>query len=225
MDLMNKVFRLYLDKFVVVFIDDILIYSKTIDAHARHLQIILETLREHQLYAKLSKCELWLEQVAFLRHVISAQGVTVDNATMKAMERWETSKNPTEVRSFLGLAVYYRRLTNSLVLILSNEQEDYDMYSDASKRGLDLETLPLWCLISSFIDHKSLKYLLDQRELNLRQRRWLEMLKDYDTIESHPRKANVVADALSRKSELEPRKKRYGVTSTKLEIELLKTGI
>ena len=87
MNLMNKIFMEYLDKFVVVFIDDILVYSKTEEEHAIHLRLVLETLREHQLYAKFSKCEFWLKEVAFLGHVISARGISVDPEKIKAIGR------------------------------------------------------------------------------------------------------------------------------------------
>ncbi|WCJ39071.1 Transposon Tf2-6 polyprotein [Euphorbia peplus] len=279
MDLMHRVFKPYLDQFVIVFIDDILVYSKSREEHEEHLRLVLQTLRNKQLYAKLSKCEFWLDQVTFLGHVISAEGVFVDPKKVEAVVKWEPPTSPTEVRSFLGLAGYYRRfvkdfsiiaapltkllkknakfewnnecqesfeklkacLTSAPVLTLPTSNCGYVVYSDASRKGLgcvlmqngkvvayasrqlrphemnypthDLElaavvfALKIWrhylygetCQI--FTDHKSLKYLLSQKELNLRQRRWVELLKDYDlTIEYHPGKANVVADALSRKS-------------------------
>ena len=109
MNMMNKVFMEELDKFVVVFIDDILIYSKTAEEHAEHLRIVLEKLRQNQLYAKFSKCEFWLEKVAFLGHVLTAEGVAVDPAKIEAVIEWPQPKNITDIRSFLGLAGYYRR--------------------------------------------------------------------------------------------------------------------
>jgi len=109
MDLMNRVFSPYLDKFVVVFIDDILVYSKNEVEHEEHLRIVLKTLEENQLYAKLSKCEFWLEKVAFLGHVISKEGVSVDPSKIEAVTKWKSPKNVSEIRSFLGLAGYYRR--------------------------------------------------------------------------------------------------------------------
>jgi hypothetical protein len=109
MNLMNKVFMKFLDKFVVVFIDDILVYSKTEEGHAEHLRLVLGTLREHQLYAKFSKCEFWLKKVGFLGHVISAGGVSIDpSKIISSMER-KAPINPTELRAFLGLASYYRK--------------------------------------------------------------------------------------------------------------------
>ena len=109
MDYMNRIFRHFLDKFVVVFIDDILIYSRTEEEHEEHLKIVLEILREKQLYAKFSKCEFWLEEVNFLEHVISAQGISVDPAKVEAVLQWEHPRTVTEIRSFVGLAGYYRR--------------------------------------------------------------------------------------------------------------------
>jgi hypothetical protein len=109
MDLMNRVFRPYLDKFVVVFIDDILVYSNSYLEHEQHLRQVLSTLREHQLYAKVSKCEFWLKEVVFLGHVISVQGILVDPRKVEVVLKWERPTNVTEIRSFLGLAGYYRR--------------------------------------------------------------------------------------------------------------------
>ena len=106
MDLMNRVFHPYLDQFVIVFIDDILVYSKSVDEHALHLRIVLETLRDRQLYAKFSKCEFWLTEVVFLRHDISRAGIFVDPRKIEAIVNWEQQKNVSKVRSFLGLARY-----------------------------------------------------------------------------------------------------------------------
>jgi hypothetical protein len=267
-----------LDKFVVVFIDDIFVYSKSEEEHAEHLRIVLETLRKKKLYAKLSKCEFWLKEVCFLDHVISSGGKAVDPAKVDVVLQWGTPESVSEIRSFLGLAGYYRRfiegfskltlpltwltrkdqafvwdasceksfqelkkrLTTTPVLILPNAKESFVVYYDASKMGLggvlmqkgqvvayasrqlkvheknypthDLElaaivfVLKVWrhylygSRIEGFSDHKSLKYLFDQKELNMRQRRWLEFLKGYDfELNYHPGKANVVADALSMK--------------------------
>ncbi|KAM2369066.1 hypothetical protein ACFXTH_046546 [Malus domestica] len=108
MDLMIRVFQPYIDMFVIVFIDDILVYSKSKAKHVRHLTLVLKRLRKHQLYAKFSKCQFWLNQVAFLGHVISAQGIQVDPQKTAAVENWEKPRTVTEVRCFLGLACYYR---------------------------------------------------------------------------------------------------------------------
>ncbi|KAL4021466.1 hypothetical protein IC575_020267 [Cucumis melo] len=109
LDLMNRIFHRCLDQFVIVFIDDILVYSVDRESHEEHLRIVLHTLREKQLYAKFSKCEFWLEQVVFLGHVVSAKGVSVDPQKVEAIVNWERPISATEVRSFLGLAGYYRR--------------------------------------------------------------------------------------------------------------------
>ena len=109
MCLMNRVFSACLDKFVVDFIDDILVYSKDEGEHEQHVRQVLQILRENQLYAKFSKCEFWLEKVSFLGHFVSKEGVTVDPAKIEGVRDWPTLKNVTEIRSFLGLAGYYRR--------------------------------------------------------------------------------------------------------------------
>ena len=108
-DLMNRVFRPYLDRFVIVFIDDILVYLRSELEHERHLGLVLQTLRQYQLYAKFSKCEFWLSRVGFLGHVVSADGIYVDPQKVEAVASWEQPTTVTEVRSFLGLAGYYRR--------------------------------------------------------------------------------------------------------------------
>ncbi|KAL4038613.1 hypothetical protein IC575_002235 [Cucumis melo] len=113
MDLMNRVFREFLDTFVIVFIDDILIYSKTEAEHEEHLRLVLQTLRDNKLYAKFSKCEFWLKQVSFLGHVVSKAGVSVDPAKIEAVTGWTRPSTVSEVRSFLGLAGYYRRFVEN----------------------------------------------------------------------------------------------------------------
>ncbi|KAD4178969.1 hypothetical protein E3N88_27560 [Mikania micrantha] len=249
MDLMNRVFHDYLDRFVIVFIDDILVFSKSKNEHEDHLRTVLETLRKKNLYAKFSKCEFWLEQVAFLGHVVSAEWITMDPAKVETITKWPrptsvTRKgvkftwNDEREKCFEKLKT---RLVSAPILTLPSGSGGYQIYSDASKKGLgcvlmqhgkviayasrhlkpyevnypthDLElaavvfALKIWrhylyeetCDI--FTDHKSLKYIFTQKELNMRQRRWLELLKDYDAnIQYHPGKANVVADALRRKS-------------------------
>ncbi|KAD5802405.1 hypothetical protein E3N88_13765 [Mikania micrantha] len=278
MDLMNRVCKPYLDKFVIVFIDDILIYSKSEEEHAEHLRLLLELLKQEQLYAKFSKCDFWMREVQFLGHIVNEKGIHVDPAKIEAIKKWEAPKTPTEVRQFLGLAGYYRRfiegfskiaqpltalthkgtkynwtdkqeaafqllkqkLCSAPILSLPEGTEDFAVYCDASGQGLgcvlmqrdkviayasrqlrtheknytthDLElgavvfALKIWrhylygtkCTI--YTDHKSLQHIFDQKELNMRQRRWVELLNDYEcAIKYHPGKANVVADALSRK--------------------------
>ncbi|KAL4032214.1 hypothetical protein IC575_005282 [Cucumis melo] len=234
MDLMNRVFKDFLDTFVIVFIDDILIYSKTEAEHEEHLHQVLETHRANKLYAKFSKCEFWLKKVTFLGHVVSSEGVSVDSAKIEAITSWPRPSIVSKICSFLSLAGYYRRFVEDFSRIAS------PLTHDASKKGfgcvlmqqgrvvaygscqlksheqnyptLDLElaavvfALKIWRhflygdKIQIFTDHKSLKYFFTQKELNMRQRRWLELVKDYDCeILYHPGKANVVADALSRK--------------------------
>ena len=279
MDLMHRVFQPYLDQFFVVFVDDILIYSQSEWEHEYHLRIMLQLLRDHQLYAKFSKCEFWLTEMRFLGHVVSASGVSVDPEKVEVVMSWERPKSVFEICNFLGLAGYYRifiedfsrivapmtrltrkevkfdwddrceeafqelkrRLTSAPILIVSDRGQWYTVYCDASKAELgcvlmqsgrvvaygsrqlknheqnypthDMElaavvfALKIWCHylygeeFEVYSDHKSLKYIFMQRDLIMRQRRWMEFLEDYDlTLHYHPDKANVVADALSRKS-------------------------
>ncbi|GJT73346.1 putative reverse transcriptase domain-containing protein [Tanacetum coccineum] len=297
MDLMNRVCKPYLDKFVIVFIDEILIYSKDEKEHEEHLKAILELLKKEKLYAKFSKCEFWIPKVQFLGHVIDSKGIHVDPAKIESIKDWASPKSPTEIRQFLGLAGYYRRfiegfskiaksmtkltqkevkfdwgekeenafqlikqkLCSAPILALPEGSEDFVVYCDASHKGLgavlmqrekviayasrqlkiheknytthDLElgsvvfALKIWrhylygtkCTV--FTDHKSLQHILDQKELNMRQRRWLELLSDYDCdIRYHPGKANVVADALSRKEQIKPLRVRALVMTIGLDL-------
>jgi hypothetical protein len=281
MYLMNKVFMEYLDKFVVVFIDNILIFSKNEEEHDEHLHLVLQKLRENQLYAKVNKCKFWLKEVSFLGHIISEGGISVDPSKVKDVLSWRTPQNVSDIRSFLGLAGYYKRfiqgfskiskpvtellakgntfewtprhetsfqelkkrLTTAPVLTMRDMEKLFLIYCDAYGQGLgcvlmqdghvvayasrqlrkheekypthDLElaavvhALKIWrhyiigkrCEVYS--DHKSLKYIFTQPDLNLRQPRWLELIKDYNLgINYHHGKANVVADTLSRRSHL-----------------------
>jgi hypothetical protein len=109
MYLMNSVFMLELDKVVMIFIDDILIYSRSMEEHEEHLRIVLQRLREHQLYAKFSRCKFWIKEVSFLGHVVSPEGITVDPDKVKEVLEWKPPTTVFEVRSFFGLAGYYRR--------------------------------------------------------------------------------------------------------------------
>ena len=118
MSMMNKVFVEFLDKFVVVFIDDILVYSKNEEEHKEHLRLVLEKLREHQLYAKFSKCEFWLKEVAFLGHVISGEGIAVDPTKVQSITEWLAPTLVGEILSFLGLGGYYRRFIENLSKIV-----------------------------------------------------------------------------------------------------------
>ncbi|GKE37104.1 putative reverse transcriptase domain-containing protein [Tanacetum coccineum] len=229
---MNRVCNPYLDKFVIVFIDDILIYSKSKQEHEEHLKLILDLLKKEELYAKFSKCEFWIPKVQFLGHVIDSQGIHVDPAKIESIKDWASPKTPTEIRQFLGLAGYYRRFikrfskiaksmtkltqkkVNAPILALPEGAENFIGYCDASHKGLgdvlkqnekviayasrqlkiheknytthDLElgavvfALKIWrhylygtkCTV--FTDYKSLQHILDQKDLNIRQRRWLK---------------------------------------------------
>ena len=120
MDLMNRVFHPYLDQFVVVFIDDILVYSKDAQEHEHHLWIVLQILREKQLFAKLSKYDYWLKEVSFLCHIVSTEGIRVDLVKIEAVMNWKPPRNVTEVRSFLGLAGYYQRFVQGFLVIASS---------------------------------------------------------------------------------------------------------
>ena len=115
MDYMNKIFRPFLDKFMVVF----LIYSRTREEHAEHLRTVLNILREKQLYAKLSKCDLWMSEIQFLGHVISAQGILVDPSKVEVVHQWERPKTVTKIKSFVGLAGYYRRFIEGFSKIVA----------------------------------------------------------------------------------------------------------
>jgi hypothetical protein len=109
MYLMNKVFMEYLDKFVMVFIDDILVYSRSEEGHEEHLHLVLQELRDHKLYAKLSKCEFWLKWVAFLGHIVSKGGISVDPSKVQDVLSWNGSMSVGDIQSLLGLAGYYQK--------------------------------------------------------------------------------------------------------------------
>ncbi|GKD29287.1 putative nucleotidyltransferase, ribonuclease H [Tanacetum coccineum] len=156
MDLMNRVCKPYLDKFVIVFIDDILIYSKTKGEHSEHLKIILDLLKKEKLYAKFSKCDFWLESVQFLGHVINREGVHVDPAKIEAIKNWPVPTSPTEVRQFMGLAGYYRRFIEGFSLIakpltkLTQKNKRFEWGADEDeafqKLKQDLCTAPILAL-------------------------------------------------------------------------------
>ncbi|KAL0560426.1 hypothetical protein IC582_000831 [Cucumis melo] len=109
MDLMNRVFKDFLDTFIIVFIDDIFVYSKTEAEHEEHLHQVLETLRANKLYAKFSKCKFWMKKVSLLGHIVSSEGVSVDPEKIEVVTSWPQPSTVSKVRSFLGLASYYRR--------------------------------------------------------------------------------------------------------------------
>ncbi|GJW72267.1 putative reverse transcriptase domain-containing protein [Tanacetum coccineum] len=149
MDLMNRVCKPYLAKFVIVFIGDILIYSRKKEEHADHLRIILELLRKEELYAKFSKCDFWISIVQFLRHLIDNQGLHVDPAKIKVVKNWASPTTPTEIRQFLGLASYYQRFIKDFSKIAKSLTEltqktrkgndDFLVYCDASHQDYDCE--------------------------------------------------------------------------------------
>ncbi|GKE59538.1 putative reverse transcriptase domain-containing protein, partial [Tanacetum coccineum] len=221
MDIMNRVCKPYLDKFVIVFIDDILIYSHNKEEHADHLRIILELLRKEKLYAKFSKCDFWISIVQFLGHLIDSQGLHVDPAKIEVVKNWASPTTPTRntliLRTCRLLSKIYQgedqetafqlikqKLCEAPILELPEGNDDFVVYCDASLQGLGAILMQREkCTV--FTDHKSLHHILDQKELNMRQRRWLELLADYDCeIRYHPGKANVIADALSQKERIEP---------------------
>src|SRR3954469_15757825 len=156
MNMMNKVFMEFLDKFVVVFIDDILIYSKNEQEHEAHLCLVLEKLREHQLYAKFSKCEFWLKEVGYLGHVVSGEGVVVDPSKVSRVTEWETPTTVGDIRSFLGLTGYYRsfienfsKLAKPMTELLKKENKfDWSEECETSFQELKkrLVTAPVLCL-------------------------------------------------------------------------------
>nr|GFA95553.1 putative reverse transcriptase domain-containing protein [Tanacetum cinerariifolium] len=141
MDLMNRVCKPYLDRFVIVFIDDILIYSKNKKEHEGHLKLILKLLKEEELYAKLSECEFWLSKVQFLGHVIDSESIHVDPAKIEAIKDWESPKTPIEIRQFLEKAeeafqLLKRKLCSAPILALPEGSENFVVYCDASHKGL-----------------------------------------------------------------------------------------
>ncbi|GKB38536.1 hypothetical protein Tco_0883478 [Tanacetum coccineum] len=192
MDLMNRVCKPYLDKFVIVFIDDILIYSHNEKEHANHLRIILELLKKEEF-----------------------QGLHVDPAKIKTVKNWETPTTPTELTQKnkqhiweedqeSAFQLLKQKLYEAPILALPEGNDNFVVYCDASLQGLGA-TLSIRYKVYSFTDHKILQHILHQKELNMRQRRWLELLADYDCeIRYHPGKANVIADALSRKKQTKP---------------------
>ena len=129
MSLMNWIFKLYLDLFVIVFIDDILVYSKSKKEHEEHLRMILEMLRDKKLYAKFSKCEFWLDAVSFLGHVVSKDGVMVDPSKIEAVKNWVGPTNVTEVRRFISLDSFYRRFVKGFSSV-SSQLKNLTKHSD-----------------------------------------------------------------------------------------------
>jgi hypothetical protein len=157
MNLMNKVFMEELYRFVVVFIDNILIYSEIVEEHEEHLRIVLERLRQQKLYAKFSKCEFWMEKVAFLGHVLSAEGTAVDPSKVESVTKWEQPLNMTDIRSFLGMAGYYRRFIENfskiakpmMELLKNNTKFEWSKACERSFQELErrLTTAPMLTLL------------------------------------------------------------------------------
>ncbi|GKA86103.1 putative reverse transcriptase domain-containing protein [Tanacetum coccineum] len=248
MDLMNRVCKPYLDKFVIVFIDDILIYSRNKEEHASCLKIILE-----KLYAKFSKCDFWIHIMQFLCHLIDNQGLHVDPSKIEAVKNWTSPATPIEVRQFLGLAGYYRRfiegfskiakpltkltqknksyiwgeeqesafqllkqkLCEAPILALPEGNDNFVVYCDASLQGLGavlMQREKVIAYASRQLKPHEENYTTHDLELGaviFALKIWrhylYELLADYDCeICYHPGKANVVADALSRKKRIKP---------------------
>ncbi|GJV23757.1 putative reverse transcriptase domain-containing protein [Tanacetum coccineum] len=229
MDLMNRVYKPYLDKFVIVFIDDILIYSKNKQEHEEHLKLILELLKKEESYAKFSKCEFWIPKVQFLGHVIDSQGLTgyyrrfiegfskiskpMTKLTQKKVKfEWGDKQETT-------FQLLKQKLCSAPILALPEGSEDLIVYCDALIKGLGVVLMQRKKVIAyascqlKIHEKNYMTHDLElEAELNMRHRRWLELLSDYDCeiryhgceIRYHPRKANVVADALSRKEQEPP---------------------
>ncbi|GKD12749.1 putative reverse transcriptase domain-containing protein [Tanacetum coccineum] len=238
MDLMNRVCKPYLDKFVIAFIDDILIYLKNKKEHEEHLKLILELLKKEELCAKFSKCEFWILKVQFLGHMIDSQGLTGYYRRFikgflkiaKPMTKLTQKKVNFEWgdKQEAAFQLLKQKLCSVPILALPEGSEDFIIYYDASIKGLGIVLMQrekIWrhylygtkCTV--FTDHKSLQHILNQKEVNIRQRLWLELLSDYDcNIGYHPGKANVVADALSRKEREPPLRVRALVMTIGLNL-------
>ncbi|GJX76763.1 putative nucleotidyltransferase, ribonuclease H [Tanacetum coccineum] len=213
MDLMNRVCKPYLDKFVIVFIDDILIYSKNKEEHGKHLETILNLLWSEKLYAKFSKCDFWLDSMQFLGHgddeEEAFQTLKLKLCSAPILSLPEGSEDfvvfyDASLKGFRAMLMQREKVIAYASRQLRKNEENYTTHD--LELGAVVFALRLWrhylygtkCMV--YTDHKSLQYILDQKELNMRQRRWIELLSDYDcVIRYHPGKANVVADALSRK--------------------------
>ncbi|GJV29029.1 putative reverse transcriptase domain-containing protein [Tanacetum coccineum] len=191
MDVMNRVYKPYLDKFMIIFIDDILIYSKSEEEHAKHIKLILELLKNEELYAKFSKCEFWLSKIAKPMMKLNQKNVKFD---------WSE-------KAEAAFQLLKQKLCSAPILSLPKGSKDFVVYYDASLKGLGT------CLLSKCGD------IIHQKELNMRQHRWLELLSEYDCeISYHQGKANMVADALIRKERIKPLRVRALVLTIGLNL-------
>ncbi|GKB75827.1 putative reverse transcriptase domain-containing protein [Tanacetum coccineum] len=253
MDLINRVCKPYLDRFLIVFIDDILIYSKSRKEHEGHLKLILRLLKKEELYAKFSKCEFWLSKVQFLGHVIDSEGIHVDPAKIESIKDWASPKTPTEIRQFLGLAGYYRRfikgfskiarpmtkltqksvkfdwgekaeaafqllkqkLCSASILALPEGSENFVVYCDASHKGLGVVLMQKEKVIAyascqlKVHENNYTTYDLELGAVVFALKMWRHYLYG---------KANVVADALSRKERNKPLRVRFLVMTIGLNL-------
>ncbi|GJT26597.1 putative reverse transcriptase domain-containing protein [Tanacetum coccineum] len=229
MDLMNRVCKPYLDKFVIVFIDDILVYSKSKDEHEVHLRLVLELLKKEELYAKFSKCEFWLQEVQFLGHVVNQNGIHVDPSKIEVIARPLTSLTQKNKNYEWGVEqeetfqTLKDNLCNAPILSLPHGIEDFilKIHEKNYTKNYTTHDLELGAIMFSlktwrhylygtksviYTDHKSLQHIFDQKELNMRQRRWIELFSDYKCdIRYYPGKPYVVVDALSSKERVKPR--------------------
>nr|GEV95434.1 hypothetical protein [Tanacetum cinerariifolium] len=194
MDLMNRVCKPYLDRFVIVFIDDILIYSKSIKEHEGHLKLIPRLLKKEELYAKFLKCEFWLSKKLCSASIL---------ALIEGSENFVVYCDASH-KGLGAILMQKEKVIAYASRQLKFHENNYTIHN--LELGAVVFALKMWrhylygtkCVV--FTNHKCLQHILDQKELNIRQRRWLELLSDYDyEIRYHPGKANVVADALSRK--------------------------
>ncbi|GJS19966.1 putative reverse transcriptase domain-containing protein [Tanacetum coccineum] len=204
-----------------VFMD---LMKRTKEERDAHLRLILELLKKEELYAKFSKCDFWLSKVQFLGRMIDSEGIHVNHAKIESIKDWESPKTPTKIHQFLGAVL----IKKEKVIAYASRQlkiHEKNYTTHDLELGAVVFALKMWrhylygtkCVV--FTNHKSLQHILDQKELNMRQRRWLELLSDYDyELCYHPGKANVVADALSQKSRPKPLRVRALVMTIGLNL-------